>query len=394
MKKVCFFKLRRKTGDSGFEWFWEDLKPNQTPHISELITSLHNKGYSMELSNYDSINQDTSVVCVVECIDMDDIVFLDNLKKIFKLNYKKLFIELVTYDHQEVSVKFYDFCRAECDRELYFIDKNLIDVADDILYFDNHSFHVDMYVPHYLNEYKKINKWCRKFGKANKGLFLSGHIRFHKIQLLNFLYENNLLDENFLWSSTDEHWEPSLFNEFVPQSNENEFRNFKILERIPNMHDYDLFDKFKYNNYSFQVNHMHYFNSYFEVIPETQFYHREYLPGTKDTRKDWNNFSEKTLKALLMDHPFVMVSKVNTLKYLTDKFGFDISMDNWMHEYDTIENDSDRMNAIQSKLKNILSMSKSDLHDLYYEYFDSKDNYSIFVNNFYNASLTKIYNKF
>ena len=394
MKKVCFFKLKRKTDNDKFVWYWEDLRPNQPPHISEVITSMYSKGYPLDFKNYDSIDIDTTAICVIEVIDMDDIVFLDNLKKIFNLNYKKLFIELTTYDHQDVEPEFYSFCRNECDKELYFISKNLI-LEDDTLFFENSSFHVDMYIPHYIKEYKKINNWCSKFGKQYKGLFLSGHIRFHKIQLLNYLYENNLLDENFLWSSTDENWEPSLFNEFIPAHNEEEYRKFKILERVPNMHDYDLNDKFKYYNYSFQVNHMHYFNTYFEVIPETQFYHRtKFLRGTRATQTNWASVSEKTLKALLMDHPFVFLGKANILNILKEDYGFDFEMNGWLHEYDSIEDDSKRMIAIQSKIKDILSLSNSDLHDLHYEYFKSKDNYPIFVNNFYNNSLTKIFNKF
>ena len=140
---------------------------------------------------------------------------------------------------------------------------------------------------------------------------------------------------------------------------------------------------------------MHYFNTYFEVIPETQFYHRtKFLRGTRATQTNWASVSEKTLKALLMDHPFVFLGKANILNILKEDYGFDFEMNGWLHEYDSIEDDSKRMIAIQSKIKDILSLSNSDLHDLHYEYFKSKDNYPIFVNNFYNNSLTKIFNKF
>lgn len=393
MKKVCFFKIKRRDAENGFEWYWEDLRPNEGPHISEVITSLYKAGYPMEFCNYDSVDSKIPIVVVIQVIDMNDVIFLDNLKKAFSLDSKKVFIDLTTYDFQDVEPEFYEFCRKECNKELYFISKNLL-LEDDTLFFENSAFHVDMYIPNYIKEYKKINKWCEKFGKNYSGLFLSGHIRFHKIQLLNYLYENNLLDENFLWSSTDEFWEPESFGEFIPEHNVEEYRKFKILERIPNMHDYDLNDKFKYYNYSFQVNHMHYFNTYFEIIPETQFYHRPVgLRGTRATQKNWKSVSEKTLKALLMDHPFIMVGKSDILKILRDEYEFDFEMDGWMHEYDGIENDSDRMAAIQTKVKDILSMSKSDLHDLHYRYFKSKDNYPLFVNNFVNKPLSKIFNK-
>jgi hypothetical protein len=89
-----------------------------------------------------------------------------------------------------------------------------------------------------------------------------------------------------------------------------------------------------------------------------------------------------------------MLSKSNTVKLLTDRFGFDVSLDFWNHDYDLIENDSDRMSAIKSKLKSILEIPKNELHDFYYKYFNYKKNYDIFIENFYYKPLNEIWNKF
>jgi hypothetical protein len=252
-----------------------------------------------------------------------------------------------------------------------------------------------MYIPKFIKQYNELNDWCGKFVKPFKGLFLAGHIRFHKVELLNYLYVNGLLEDNFIWSCTDETFQPELYREFIPQPNETEFRNFKILERIPNSKDFDLFDKWKYHNYPAHVNFMNYFNTYFEIVPETHFYHRDNIKPTMDTRIDWNNVSEKSCKAIRMGTPFIMLSKPNTVKHLVDRFEFDLDIDGWKHsEYDEIEDDRLRMATIKAKVKDILSMNTADLHDLYYQYFSSKNNNTIFIENFYKKPLQIIYNKF
>jgi hypothetical protein len=250
-----------------------------------------------------------------------------------------------------------------------------------------------MYIPKYKNEFDKLNKWSEKFKKQKKGLFLAGHIRFHKLELLNFLYEEGVLDNDFIWSSTDSTFQPDLFQEFIPYRDLETYKNFKILKRIPHFQDFDLYDHWKYHNYPPHVNFMNYFNTYFEVVPETQFYDRINLPGTKNTRKDWLNISEKTCKAIRVDIPFVMVSKANTTKLLIDRFGFDFELGFWNFDYDKIENNNDRMQLIKDRLIKILSLTDSELHDFYYEYINVKKNNDIFIQNFYIKPLFKIWNK-
>jgi hypothetical protein len=395
MKKVCFVKLIRDNKPNllgGWNWYYQNVKAYDD--LSELLTSFNQKEFDIEYVQYENIDSNTSIVLTLATIDIEDVVFQQMIKHIFDLDCKNIFVELSTYDHQEINIEYYDWCRAECKKELWFIDKNLNYISDDILFFEHHAYHTSMYIPKYIKQYTDINDWCNKFQKPFKGLFLAGHIRFHKVELLNYLYVNGLLEDNFIWSCTDESFQPDLYREFIPEPNETEFRNFKILERIPNSQDFDLFDKWKYHNYPAHVNFMNYFNTYFEIVPETQFYHRDNIRPTIDTRLDWNNISEKTCKALRLNTPFIMLSKANTVKQLVDRFGFDVSMDNWKHDYDTIEDDRMRMAAIKHRLKEILTMSKSDLHDLHYEYFLNKKNNDIFIENFYNKPLQTIFNKF
>lgn len=399
MKKVCFAKLIRNNkpnllgGGPVWDWYFQNVKPFDD--ISEMVTSFDQFNFQIESVLMDSIDIDTSIVLTISTIDMDDPMFLEKLKTIFNKECKKVFIDLSSYDHQDIDKTLYEWCRKECKKELYFVDKNLIQLSEDILFFEHHAYHTSMYIPKFIKQYNELNDWCKKFVKPFKGLFLAGHIRFHKVELLNYLYVNGLLEDNFIWSCTDETFQPELYREFIPEHNEQEFRNFKILERIPNSKDFDLFDKWKYHNYPAHVNFMNYFNTYFEIVPETHFYHRENIKPTMDTRIDWNNVSEKSCKAIRMGTPFIMLSKANTVKHLRERFEFDLDIDGWKHsDYDEIEDDRLRMAVIKAKVKDILSMSTSDLHDLHYQYFSSKNNNTIFIENFYKKPLQIIYNKF
>ena len=357
MKKLSFNKLERKNSlMGGFEYSFRSIKPH-TEGLTELANSFVEKGYQFEVVDNKNLDNETSLIVSISVIDMDDVELLEKIKEILKLDCKNIFVELSCYDHQEIDIRLYDFCRENCNKELWFIDKNMLKVADDCLFFEHHCWHTNMYMPKYNDSFVQLNKWLEKFQKPHKGLFLAGHIRFHKIELLNYLYENNLLDENFIWSSVDETFQSNNFREFIPERDEQTYRSFKILERLPNMQDFDLFDEWKYHNYPAHINYMNYFNTYFEIVPETHFYDRTNLRGgTRNTRKDWVSISEKTCKALRMNIPFIMLSKANTVKLLTERFGFDVSLDFWNHNYDLIENDTERMNAIQLKLKSILTI--------------------------------------
>lgn len=393
MKKVSYNKFLRKTNESGeFEFYIEHTK--NYSGITELIDSLVEHNLKFNNVSYAEIDNETTLMLSISVIDMNCDRFLESIKNLLKTNCKKIFIELSCYDNQEVDIKFYDFCRSETITELYFIDKNLLNVSDDILFFEHHCWHLNMYVPKYKNEFDKLNKWSEKFKKQKKGLFLAGHIRLHKLELLNFLYEQELLDKNFIWSSTDETFQPELFNEFIPHRDYEKYKQFKILERIPHFQDFDLYDHWKYHNYPAHVNFMNYFNTYFEVVPETQFYDRTNLShGTKSTRKDWINVSEKTCKAIRLDIPFLMLSKANTVTSLQNRFGFDFEMGFWNFDYDKIEDDNQRMQSIKDRLIKILSLSDNELHEFYYEYISVKKNNDIFIQNFYKEPLIKIWDK-
>jgi len=94
-----------------------------------------------------------------------------------------------------------------------------------------------------------------------------------------------------------------------------------------------------------------YLNSYFSVITETIFYETGHY------------ISEKSFKGIQHLHPFVIVGKPGILKYLKSK-GFKTFSDFWDESYDTIEDDSDRMEVLYKLIESLLNKSNEEWDSL------------------------------
>ena len=92
-----------------------------------------------------------------------------------------------------------------------------------------------------------------------------------------------------------------------------------------------------------------YENTYFSVISETN-----YFKNIEHANETSCFLSEKVFKALLFKHPFILASTPNTLKYVR-ALGYKTFSPLINEDYDSIENDHERMLAI---LKEIHRLSK------------------------------------
>ena len=95
-----------------------------------------------------------------------------------------------------------------------------------------------------------------------------------------------------------------------------------------------------------------YNESYFTVVSETLFYERGVY------------MSEKTFKPIAHCHPFVIVSKEGTLKYLKE-LGFKSFDDLWDESYDSIEDDSERIVAVFELIRELSNKSDDEWIDIY-----------------------------
>lgn len=389
MKKLCFVHYRK---DNEGKYYIKDSTPQSD--FNELIGSfcLFTK---FDLIKFESLDLDTSLFVSIQSLDFSITNFLETLKQLLlNKKFKKVFFDFATYDNQEIAEENFDLISNLIDGvEINIISKNIISKRENHFWFEELFFHYiqpTSLIPQNILAFKKVEDTTHRILKKFKGMFYAGHNRFHKLELLEFLYQNNYLSD-FIWSSTGPDYEPSLFNDFVPIKFRETYSKFEILKKLPHLNDYETYDD--YRDRANAYNFVSYLDSYFDIAAETRFYHIQKSMGSTDTQLTWNNISEKIMKPTLMGHPFVLLSKANTISTL-ESMGLKYTYDIWQYEYDSIEDDFQRMNCIKNFLDKIMKLSKKELRDFKrdYNHFTST-NFNCLTKDIYPQSILKIYNQ-
>jgi len=121
-------------------------------------------------------------------------------------------------------------------------------------------------------------------------------------------------------------------------------------------------------------------NSYYSIVTETYFF--------QDTSKDnlatgtipAMFFTEKTYKPIAMRHPFILVSRADSLKWLR-KLGFKTFSPFINESYDDENNDENRMNMIVDEIKRLNQLSDSEWIEWQKNIKDIVDyNFEVFIN--------------
>ena len=388
MKKLCFVHYR-KNNDSTY------YIKNATPQsdFNELIGSflLFTK---FDLVDFNNIDSETTLFVSIQSLDFSSPIFLETLKNLLlKVKFKKIFFDFATYDNQEISEDNFDLISNLLeDVEINVISKNIISKRNNHFWFEELFFHYiqpTSLIPQNILAFKKVEETTHRILRKHKGMFYAGHNRFHKLEFLEFLNQKGYLNE-FIWSSTGPEYEPSLFNEFVPFKFREQYNKFDILNKLPHLNDYETYED--YRDRANAYNFVSYLDSYFDVAAETRFYHIQRSPGSTDTQSTWNNISEKIMKPTLMGHPFILLSKPNTISTL-EEMGLKYTYDIWKYEYDSIEDDMERMQGIKQFTENIMKLSKKELREFKrdYNHYTNK-NFDCLTKNIYSESILKIYN--
>ena len=393
MKKCCFVKFLRKHAPLGFEYeVVKDIQPNDDH--SELVSSLtiYNK---IDLIKFDDIDSNTNLIITIDVVDVTGL-FLSKLKFfIDTLNCKSIFFDFSTYDEQEIDDNSIAQIESLTNKQCYVISKNLIQNKDNHLYFEvlfYHHIREGTEIPRNILAYKRIKESQTIFWPKYKAFYYPGHTRFHKVKFLEFLYQNNFLDE-IIWSSTGPDFDKPVFRDFVPEEFETEFNSFEVLKLLPKRIDFNLFSKDVYNSRGGQINLVTYLDTSFEIVAETRFHETTGRAGSKKTVKTWNNISEKTIKPTMLSHPFILIAKQNTIKLLEDR-GLKYRYDFWNYDYDSIEDAEDRLRQIENFTKKVMNMTAPELKEFNKDYGQfSKTNYDIMLNDVYIKSINDIWNK-
>ncbi len=118
----------------------------------------------------------------------------------------------------------------------------------------------------------------------------------------------------------------------------------------------------------------YYAQTNYSIVHESMFYADKVSTGVRDDDKSarsttqgrWtqmmygclggNFFSEKIFKPIVFMHPFILVGRQNSLKLLRDS-GYQTFDGIFDETYDTIENDIDRLNAVESEIRRLNSLA-------------------------------------
>jgi hypothetical protein len=395
MKKCSFISIIRKYNSEDDSYAYDvkyDIKPYG--EFSELVTSL-NKFEKIEIVDFKNLSYDVNLFISFFCMDSGDYfdTFVSNLLK--PLVCKTIFLDFSTYDNQEIGEEELNSIEKLTDKPIYFITKNLLQNRSNHLYFEELCYHMifeKSEIPRCYDSYSQIKKSQSYFWSKYKGFCYAGHTRFHKVEFLEFLYQNKYLDE-LVWSCTSADLDPPVIRDFVPLEYEEKFNSFEVIKLLPKVVDGDISTKEKYHHTGASINFATYLDSCFEIVPETRFYEQSGKFGTAKTYNTWNNISEKIMKPSLLGHPFILLSKSNTISSLKDR-GINYEYDFWKFEYDSIEDNNDRMIAIQEFTKKVMKMSIKELSEFnrdYYEY--CKPNYKKFIDGIYKNPINNIWKK-
>ncbi len=387
MKKLCFVHYRKNNDNT---YYIKNATPKSD--FNELIGSflLFTK---FDLVEYESIDSSVTLFVSIQSVDFSVPAFLETLKiELSKINCKKIFFDFATYDNQEISEDSFDLISNLLSIETNIISKNIVSKKDNHYWFEELFFHYiqpTSLIPQNILAFKKVEETTHRILRKHKGMFYAGHNRFHKLEFLEFLNQNGYLNE-FIWSSTGPDYEPSLFDDFVPHKFREQYNQFEILKKLPHLNDYQNYED--YRDRANAYNFVSYLDSYFDVAAETRFYHTQRSPGSTDTQLTWNNISEKIMKPTLMGHPFILLSKHNTISTL-EQMGLKYTYDIWKYEYDSIEDDTQRMQGIKQFTDKIMKLSKKELREFKRDYNNyTNSNFNCLTKDIYPESIIKIYN--
>lgn len=191
-----------------------------------------------------------------------------------------------------------------------------------------------VYANVFLTKHPAVTEYNPKTGK---GLFFCGKgAKEHRVGLLKKFYETDTI-HNLVWSFTNTVTEKNeIRNKFFSEYSDEQYQAFlnhceRILDYKPEYDEHSW--TFSHNGYPCDISL--YENTGFSIISETWISHSTHL------------FTEKTWRAIVNKHPFIMVGPVSNIAKLQN-LGFK-TFNEYMTipDYDKIDSSlDDRLNAI------------------------------------------------
>ena len=186
--------------------------------------------------------------------------------------------------------------------------------------------------------------------KTYKFLNLNRRLRKHRLDLIHFLYEENILDD-VLISYDSKLVTGDGYHHAIDKWGIDKWNNFyNFLEQTsPKIVDYD--DLENVWGYGFESKEA-YQKSLISILSETFFY------------EECGYLSEKIWKPIAHGHPFILVGPHNSLKFLREEFGFKTFHPIIDESYDEEENPQKRMQLIRDEIKRLNSYTLEELKNI------------------------------
>ena len=213
--------------------------------------------------------------------------------------------------------------------------------------------------------------------RKNKCLFLNRRMHWHRKAFLSLISNDNLFENNLISFNLD--FESKENDDFEDCINDDRYSNvdifftkkqfetsvFNISEKYSILNGYkklnkigkivlDVDDLYSIDGRELEVDDINlYKNSYFSLVSESVFFER------------WNNFTtEKILKPIQQLHPFLVLGKPHTLKYIKS-YGFKTFSDYWDESYDEEIIDSKRLFKVYNIFKELCNKTDEEWIEIY-----------------------------
>jgi hypothetical protein len=170
--------------------------------------------------------------------------------------------------------------------------------------------------------------------------------REHRIKLLEklYVYDNDFIKNNII--SYDVTMENNDIALKIYSKNQN-FKNYIEQSKNKNIDEYNMNELGGYGCENKDV----YSKSYFTIVCEAYF------------NENWNYISEKTYKPIAHQHPFILLGRPYTLRYLR-KIGFKTFSPFIDESYDFEINDDKRFEMVYNEIIRLNSLSKLELDEM------------------------------
>lgn len=317
--------------------------------------------------------------------------FIYNKKSIDYINSlgRNLLFDFISSDYP-IAVENFDYLlKIFHNKNIRVVSPNLLLYSKNKHYFYDPKIRQMDFVFKYTNVFDELCLNQSKFLRPFKYLYLTSHPRYERIQILEFLNENNLVKEGQVGFPSLEKITEDEFNLCLSQNTheqKNHVRSIKdknlnlpIIADFVRDLDYQVNKKHKlWKNGSWVESNLStgdfnvnlYMNSYVEIFSETYYYGFGSVDEFTSNKNDqYIQVSEKTIKPIINLMPMYCLTERGYYKKLKE-MGLTFNSEIYKYlDFDDLNSDNKKVEKFNNSIYKLVSHTKSELHGMYYNSF-------------------------